>query len=548
MIYHPAIFILISTLSLIIFYKQKYIFNSIAVLMPILAAFMLIKLPETNSIDIFNITLIAEGSSYNKLIAIAFTIVLLAANLYSIGQNKKNEIILGSSYGAFSFFCLLAGDFISMFIGLELMMVVSSIIIFIGGMHASLRSAKKYFLTHLMSSNMIIIGIAYLITKNNDLALVPIAELMHNPEYSTSILSIMLVGMLINIAAFPFSGWMVNYYPKASPSGFLYLISFTTKISIMLIAKLFAGYEMLQYIAIIIIIYASIQAIFEDNLLSLLCYLSIMSMGLMLIGISNGSETIILASIGYLFVHIIYKLLLSILTVNLIDQTGIYNCSELKKVNSKLVIWGTIIGIATMINLPIISSYYIKLSISHAFYGTFTYFIITLLSFLIIFVLPWRQYFIASESFNIKSKKYSDLSILFTMILLIIIGTAAKYLPVLENIETLKRKSFFTELFFQFGTLKQLMIILSALCCSLIIKIKRKPTRAINFTETIGNIIFHSYAIWTKKQPKNNQESEPIAIETLERQMSKYLSRFHNQQTAIFTIFIIFIAMLLNLI
>ena len=56
-------------------------------------------------------------------------------------------------------------------------------------------------------------------------------------------LYIMLIGMLINIAAFPFSGWMVKYYPKASPSGFLYLISFTTKVSVILLAKIFLGLE-----------------------------------------------------------------------------------------------------------------------------------------------------------------------------------------------------------------------------------------------------------------------------------------------------------------
>jgi len=44
--------------------------------------------------------------------------------------------------------------------------------------------------------------------------------------------------------------------------------------------------------------------------LSLLCYLSIMAMGLMLLGVSYGSKPVILATVSYLFIHIIYKLLL----------------------------------------------------------------------------------------------------------------------------------------------------------------------------------------------------------------------------------------------
>ena len=541
MICHPAIIILASVIMLILFYKKSTIFSSIALLMPIIASYFLYTLPDKNTIDIFNLTLIYEGTAYNKLIGAAFILVIFAANLYTLGQNKKPEIILGSSYGAFAFFCLLAGDFLSMFVGLELMMVISSLIIFIGGIRASLRSAKKYFLTHLMSSNMIIIGIAHLITKGDSLAIIPITELLDNPEYSTVMLSIMLVGMLVNIAAFPFSGWMVNYYPKASPAGFLYLISFTTKVSVMLLIKLFAGYEILKYMAIIMIIYASVKVLFEDNILSLLCYLSIMAMGLMLIGISNGSDTIILATVSYLFVHIIYKSLLSLSIVSLIDKTGVYDCSDFKKIKSKTIIAGLIIGITAMINLPILSSFYIKSSIAHVFYGTATYFVILFLSFMTVLVLPWKQYFSAREYFDIKLNIHAKLSILFMIIALTLISVGGKYIPVLSHIETFEDISFTS-----IDVLKQTIIILLALSLAMLWKTKRMITKPINFIEAIGDLLFYSYASWLSQKPQKDS-SEPLAIESLEMQTSLKLSSLHNQQTAIFVVFIIFIVMLVVL-
>ncbi len=58
---------------------------------------------------------------------------------------------------------------------------------------------------------MIIIGIAYLISNNNNLELVSATELMNNPEYFQPMLFIMLTEMLINIATFLFNGWMANY-------------------------------------------------------------------------------------------------------------------------------------------------------------------------------------------------------------------------------------------------------------------------------------------------------------------------------------------------
>ncbi|MDP4709536.1 MAG: hypothetical protein NWS20_06030 [Rickettsiaceae bacterium] len=541
MIYHPAIIILASAIMMILSYKKSNLFGSIALLMPIIVSYFLYILPEKTTIDFFTLTLIYEGDAYNKLIGAAFILVIFTANLYALGQNKKTEIILGSSYGAFAFLCLLAGDFLSIFVGLELMMVVSSLIIFTGGIRASLRSAKKYFLTHLMSSNMIIIGIAHLVTNGDTLAIVPITELLDNPEYSSVMLYIMLVGMLVNIAAFPFSGWMVNYYPKASPAGFLYLISFTTKVSVMLLIKLFAGYETLKYMAVIMMVYSAVKVLFEDNILSLLCYLSIMAMGFMLLGISYGSDTIILATVSYLFVHIIYKSLLSLSIVSLIDQTGVYDCSDFKKIKSKIIIAGLVVGIATMINLPILSSFYIKSSIADAFSGTPFYFVSLFLSFMTVFVLPWKQYFSAKESFNIKLNIYTKLSIIFMIMALIVIGAGGQYIPVLSHIETFEAISFIS-----IDVLKQTIIVLSALVFAMIWKSKRKITKPINFIEAIGDLLFYSYANWFSKKSQK-ETSEPLAIESLEIQTKLKLSSMHNQQTAIFVVFIIFIVMLIVL-
>jgi len=198
MFYHPAFIILTLALGLVATRKQKKIFRCIAIFMPIAALTSTYLMPQQIAFDLFKTEIIYDGSFYNKLIGFAFCTVLLAANFYSIGQNKKSELILGNFYAASTLLCLFAGDFLSLFIGLELMMLFSSSIIFIGEKRFSIRSAKKYFITHLTSSNLILLGI---ISKSKSLALVNVTSLMSNPEYSTIVLVIMLVGMLINIAA-----------------------------------------------------------------------------------------------------------------------------------------------------------------------------------------------------------------------------------------------------------------------------------------------------------------------------------------------------------
>lgn len=542
MLYHPTTIILTSIIALIISFKHNRVFNIIALLLPIITALLFFSYAENGSLEIANLTISFNFSNYDKLISISFFCVLFAANSYSIGQNKKLEIIFGSCYGAFAFMSLFAKDFISMFIGLELMMVFSSAIIFIGGVRASLRSAKKYFMTHLMSSNMIIIGITYLITKDNDLTIVSATTLLNNPNYSSIMLYIMLIGMLINIAAFPFSGWMVKYYPKASPSGFLYLISFTTKVSVILLAKIFLGLEEMKYVAIIMILYSSFKAMMEENIFGLLCYLSIMAMGMMLLGISVGTEEAILATTCYLFIHIVYKSLLSISAAILADEASINNCQDIKKISNKILLSGIVIGILMMANIPLSSSFVVKSALSHLFHDSLTHAAIIFLSFMTVFILPWKKYFRSSKSSEINLNIYSKISIIFMTLILAGVAIAGKHIPVLNEIS-----GFNNAVIFSFDVFKQLIIILSGILIAYLYMTSRKDTKPINFTEWLGDVFFELYANWMNIRVQKDEAGEPWAFENLEKQTANKLSSIHNQQNAIFIVFTIFIVMLLVL-
>ncbi|MDC0865232.1 proton-conducting transporter membrane subunit, partial [Rickettsiaceae bacterium] len=409
-------------------------------------------------------------------------------------------------------------------------------IIFIGGERSSIRSAKKYFLTHLLSSNMIIIGVVYLITKGQGVELVSVTPLVEDPEYSSFILYIMLAGLLINIAIFPFSGWMVNNYPTASGSGFLYLISFTTKVSILLLVKLFAGYEPLIYIAITMIIYASIKAIFEDNLMSLLCLLSIIVMGVMLAAIGKGGTDMIEIVIYYLFIHVIYKMLLSVSVVSIVDSTGIKNCSELRKVNSNIVLSALLIGIIIMMNIPMTSSFYMKSYISNAFLGNAVYFVTLFSSFMIAFSLPWKHYLVSKKYIEINLNIYCKLSIVLMSLVTIVIGLFGK--KIFEMISDV------TFNISNIDMLKQIIVILIALGISTHYSISRIHTKPVNLIEKVGSLLFYFY---TRSLSIKVKEKKHSLFSNLDDKITKKLSSAHNQQTAIFIVFTIFIIILMIL-
>ena len=81
----------------------------------------------------------------------------------------------------------------------------------------------------------------------------------------------------------------------------LYLISFTSKISII---KLFSGFFGLS-----MVIYGGIYACIEDNIKRVVCYLTVSQLGFMLIAVGAKSQQANLGIIVFLSVHILYKAL-----------------------------------------------------------------------------------------------------------------------------------------------------------------------------------------------------------------------------------------------
>lgn len=542
MLYHPTITILISIIALMASFKYERLFYVISLLIPITSCVIFFYYAKEHSaFTIGQFTIFFDFNESNKLISSAFFFVLLIANMYSIGQNKKLEIIFGTVYASFAFMSLFAKDFISMFIGLELMMIFSSIIIFIGGKQDSIQSAKKYFLIHIISSNMIVTGIAHLILKNNNLAIVPSTMLLHNSDYSCVMVYFMLIGMLINIAAFPFSGWMVKYYPKASPSGFLYLIVFTTKISVTLITKIFPGLHQLKYMAILMIVYASYKSLIEKSIFSLLCYLSIISMGIMMLAISVGTERIIFITNCYLFLHIIYKSLLSISTAVLADELKIYNCQDIVKINNKVVLLGIVTGILIMISIPLSLSFIIKSVFVDVCNDTISYITIMFSSFIMVCIIPWKKYFHSTSSVYMPLNLYSRTSIISTTIAVILVNIFYNSIPVLY-----KASQYNDIHIFSLNVLKQCIIVLLSffIANKYSIGINSQP---LNFNTWYKNLIYRMYRYWIDWYYIQKRK---IIITLLILQKTRVIRPYSiiaNQYHAIFIVFTVFIILLVVL-
>lgn len=524
--YHPATIIFLSVLALLCFKRSLRIYTIIVMITSMIGGYMLYELQSENIFQLLGVSISYSGSVQNKIIGAAFLIILFAANINSIAHRRYSEVIFGSLYAAFTIICLLASDFISMFAALELMAVFSSIIIFMGGRKESFLSAKKYFITHLLSSNMLLVTIIHIFLVSKSFEIVEISNLLNHDQYSAPILLIGLGGLLINVAVVPFSGWMINYYPNASSSGFIYLISFTTKLSVMLIFKLFAGYELLKYAGIIMILHSCIKVIFEKEYVRILCYFSIISMGFMLIGLSVPNAELQNLAIYYLFIS-----LLAILTMSL----AVSALAEFVK--GRLVFASALFtGLLTLLAVPGTFPFALK-SIVSGYFKTdgLIYGVILFSVFIIGFAFPWKRILQESKVAVASSENLLSQFVTIVTCILTIICTIFG-----DDILHLELEAYNNH------TLRQIMIILSSLILGFAMNYRRFVTNPISLLELLGNMLF----LLSRYQNRNkiSPEEEAISLNHIEFQCRKFFSHFHNQQTAIMIVFIFLTSLLFMLI
>lgn len=537
--FYPGFVMLIVSLILALLYKQKRIFEFIAIFSPFIAL-SLLKLAthdDAVSLRLVKYSLSFDFTEINILFGQVVLIILPCIHLYALSVNKKLEIIIGTLYAGFTLFCIFASDLLSILISIELMMVASSIIIFIGGKKNSLRDAKKYFITHLVSGSMIIIGITHIMTVSNSTNVMDITSLFKNSLYSPLYLNIMFTGFIINVAAFPFSGWMVNCYSSASQAGFIYLISFTTKVNTLLMVKLFSSYDLLKYVGIIMILYAGVKAILENHLQKLLCYFSIIQIGFILIACSMSptSSNMITLIVSFLITHLIYKALLSIVCATLIDHYDISTCKEIKNTKSTYLNIALLIGIIAMIPIPIMYfrilefKYIISSAINDEIISWFIY--LTIIPAIII-ALPIREFIHHKNNAIKKPLSYFNIASLWTLsIVLVIIGIFIPY-----NIPPLTYD--YHHLVIKYGSI----IIISGLISYLNI-IPKKETGCLNIIEIFGNYFFLHFDKWTINS--NNKFDYKEYLLPLMQQYIYKLKLAHSQKAAIYIVFTIFVLLLI---
>ena len=302
----------------------------------------------------FKLTLLRVDAT-SKAFGYIFTLCAVAAFIFSWHEKSRAEntaalVYIGSALGV-----VFAGDMITWYVCWELMAIASTFLVLARKTEKSLKAAQRYILVHLAGGLILLTGILLHVHETDSIAFDAFPKDTIGSWF-------ILVGILINAAAVPFSSWLPDAYPESTVMGGVILSAYTTKTAVYTLIRGFPGWEILVAVGCVMAIYGIIYALLENDMRRILAYSIINQVGFMVCGVGIGTELAIAGVVAHAFCHIIYKALLWMSAGAVLFRTGKSKCTELGglyKTMPLTMILGTI-GALAISGVPLTSGFISK--------------------------------------------------------------------------------------------------------------------------------------------------------------------------------------------
>ena len=266
-------------------------------------------------------------------------VVALCVLIFSTGQDKgevRREtpvsifhptflLLMGGIANAF-----LAGDLFNLFVGFEIFLFASYVLLTLGGTKERIRAGTTYVIVSLLSSSLFLISIAsiYAATGTVNMAhiAVRVAELSEPVQLLLQMM--LLVTFAIKAAIFPLSSWLPDSYPTAPAPVTAVFAGLLTKVGIYAIIRtqtlLFPDSplsNMLLVAALLTMVIGILGALAQVEIKRMLSFTLVSHLGYMVLGIALASESGFAATIYYTAHHITIQAAL-FLVAGLIERRG----------------------------------------------------------------------------------------------------------------------------------------------------------------------------------------------------------------------------------
>ncbi|HLR98948.1 Na+/H+ antiporter subunit D [Mycolicibacillus parakoreensis] len=283
------------------------------------------------------ITLVVDR--FSALMLVVSAVVLLSVMVYAIGQGIRDgdnrqpiSIFLPTYLSLTAGVCMafLAGDLFNLFVGFEVLLTASYVLLTIGASADRVRAGIGYVMVSMVSSLIFLIGIALVYAATGTLNLAELAT--RTGELSTgirtAIFAVLLVAFGIKAAVFPMSAWLPDAYPTAPAPITAVFAGILTKVGVYAIIRadtlLFPGgglNPVLLVAALSTMLVGILGAIAQSDIKRLLSFTLVSHIGFLVFGVAVTTAIGTAGAIYYMVHHIVVMTTL-FLAAGLIERQG----------------------------------------------------------------------------------------------------------------------------------------------------------------------------------------------------------------------------------
>jgi len=322
---HPATMFIIGALLLPLAKKFK-VQKIWLVLIPLVAFIQIQYLPESfGKVEWLGFEL--QFGRVDKLTMVflhVFTLMALVGSIFGLHVKESGQHVAAWLYVAGSLGTTLAGDYLTVFIFWELMAFASVFLIWYRKRKKSIDAGYRYLLVHTFGGLILLGGIFLRYQNVGDLTF----ELI-SVDHATLADYLIMIGFMLNAAVPPIHAWLPDAYPEATVTGAVFMCAFTTKTAVYVLARGFAGFQVLAIMGAIMTLYGVAYAVIENDARRILAYHIVSQVGYMVCAVGIGTEMAINGASAHAYAHILYKALLFMGIGSVLEMTGRSKLSEL---------------------------------------------------------------------------------------------------------------------------------------------------------------------------------------------------------------------------
>ncbi len=316
--------------------------------LPLLSMAQVFSLPMDTvlQVDVMGITLTPVRVDRLSMVwGGVFSLAAVLASIYALHVKDRVQHIAALAYAGAGVMSVFAGDLITLFVGWELTAITSVFLIWARREADEYAVGMRYLLWQIASGVILLSAILFHVSAGGGLAF---GTLVGQTTGFAQALFLIAFGIK---AGFPLlNSWLIEGYPAATPTGTVFLSSFTTKLAIYALARSFAGYEPLVLIGAIMVVLPILLAVYARDMRAVLTYALNQQLGFMVVAIGVGTEMAINGVAAHAVAHILYKSLLFMAMGSVLTQVGSVREGEIGGLLRKMPVTAamTLVGAAAM--------------------------------------------------------------------------------------------------------------------------------------------------------------------------------------------------------